>query len=85
MTARDGNAVSILTCSKECTVSSRDSRINASESPPAKPTASDIRRFRGMLGVEGDVGADAGSTIRTLLDRNPVMTPASFSFCKRPS
>lgn len=45
-------------------MSSRDSRINASESPLAKPTTSDIRRFRGMLGVEGDVEADAGSTIR---------------------
>ena len=38
-----------------------------------------------MLGVDGAVGAEAGSTIRTLLDRNPVMTPASFNFCRRPS
>jgi hypothetical protein len=42
MTAKDGNAVIIFTYSKECTVSSRDSRINASESPLAKPTTSDI-------------------------------------------
>src|ERR1700677_2865609 len=85
MTASDGRAVIIRTCSSECTVLSRDSITNASASPPAKPTINDIRRFRGMLGDEGVVGVDAGSTILTLLDRKPVMTPASFNFCRRPS
>ncbi len=67
MNARDGSAVIICACSNECTVLSRDSRINASDTPPAKPTSSDIIRLRGIFGVEGAVGGEAGSTIRTLL------------------
>ena len=45
ITASDGRAVIICACSNECTLLSRDSRMKASETPPARPTSREIMKI----------------------------------------
>jgi hypothetical protein len=53
--------------------------------PEMTPSTSAKDRLRGMLGSLGPVGTRAASMMRKLLERNPAVTPASFSFSSNPS
>src|SRR6185437_5535047 len=81
----DGKPEIACACSGVRTVLSKASRRKARPRPELSPRARAKVRFRGMFGEEGWVGIRAWSTLRIFVERKPAVTPASFSFCRRPS
>ena len=82
---REGSAESAVACSGVRTVLSMFSSTKANPTPEMTPRTSAKARLRGILGSLGEVGTRAASMMRKLLERNPAVTPASFSFSSNPS
>src|SRR5215467_14352993 len=85
MIPREGSPDTISACSGVRTVVSTASSTNASAIPPKIPSNRLNSMFRGIFGLDGEVGTRAASTILMLLDFRPADTPACFNFSRRSS